>query len=266
MCAIQKGPIRIKGQIGDLTFFTKDGKGFVRESTSLDKSRIEKDPAFKRTRENMSEFGGSAMVGKALRTGLAELIKFMGGRYITSRITGLLRQLIELGSGVRGKRSFEIVLNQEILEGFEFTPDAAFGAVFSAPYDLTANVDRNEVTITVPVFNTGNYVSPPSGATHFRIVNATTVLSDFSYINSVKHYKPVNPGINSKSSISYSAYTLLEGNTPAVLTIVSTIPGAPVLPATAGLIACVGIEFYQEINGDFYLLAAKNAMRIERVF
>lgn len=266
MCAIQKGPIRIKGQIGDLTFFTKDGKGFVRESTSLDKSKIMNDPAFKRTRENMSEFGGSAMVGKSLRTGLAELIKFMGGRYISSRVTGLFRKLVELGGGSRGKRSFEIVLNQEIIEGFEFTPDASFSAVFNAPYTIAANVDRNEVTITIPVFNTDNYITPPQGATHCRVVNALTVLSDFTYINSVKHYKAVNPGINGKHNITYSPYTLLGGNSPGILSIVSAIPGAPVIPLTAGVIACIGIEFYQEINGDFYLLAAKNAMRLEKVF
>ncbi|MDQ3190369.1 MAG: hypothetical protein M3Q58_02120 [Bacteroidota bacterium] len=50
------------------------------------------------------------------------------------------------------------------------------------------------------------------------------------------------------------------------MSFVSSIPGAPVIPATAGVIACLGIEFYQVINGGFYLLAAKNAMRLERVF
>ena len=59
-----------------------------------------------------------------------------------------------------------------------------------------------------------------------------------------------------------------------------TKPGAPNLPpqdvapifrsggltANVGLLGLVGIEFLQELNGDFYLLASGNGMKIAEVF
>jgi len=52
----------------------------------------------------------------------------------------------------------------------------------------------------------------------------------------------------------------------AATSIVATIAGAPVMVATAGLIGCIGIEFFQEVNGTFNLLNADNCMRVENVF
>ena len=54
--ARQKGIIKLKGTIGDITFYkTQDGH-LAREKGGIDASRIASDPAFQRTRENGSEF------------------------------------------------------------------------------------------------------------------------------------------------------------------------------------------------------------------
>ena len=60
----------------------------------------------------------------------------------------------------------------EYLKGLDFNRNISFNGIFSAPFTLTANVDRNESTLSVPVFNPLNYLNIPSGATHFRIINA----------------------------------------------------------------------------------------------
>jgi hypothetical protein len=52
----------------------------------------------------------------------------------------------------------------------------------------------------------------------------------------------------------------------AITTLVSELPGAPALPTDTALISCLGIEFYQEINGNQYLLSSGNAMKIAKVF
>ncbi|MDQ3192229.1 MAG: hypothetical protein M3Q58_11615 [Bacteroidota bacterium] len=266
MCAKQKGAIKLKGLLGNLMFYQKNGKSFVQEVSFPSKSKIQNAPSFKRRRENMMEFGGCSMAAKAFRMGLGELSKFMGGAYISARLTARFKQVNMQGSGERGKRSIELLVNKGILEEYDFNPDTTFGSVFSAPFDIMANIDRNVVTVTIPVFNTNAFVSPPLKSTHFRIVNAAVVLSDYTYDPAMRLYKPVNPLINKLNSITYSDYTVLGNNISGIMTIVSAIPGSPVIPTTAGVIACLGIEFYQEINGDYYQLAAKNAMRLERVF
>jgi hypothetical protein len=72
--ARQKGIIKLKGTIGDITFYkTQDGH-LAREKGGIDASRIKTDPAFQRTRENGSEFGRAGKAGKVLRTALTRVI------------------------------------------------------------------------------------------------------------------------------------------------------------------------------------------------
>ena len=62
--ARQKGIVKLKGTIGDITFYkTQDGH-LAREKGGVDASRIKNDPAFQRTRENGSEFGRAGKAGK----------------------------------------------------------------------------------------------------------------------------------------------------------------------------------------------------------
>ena len=61
--AKQTGIIKLKGKIGDLSFYkTQDGH-LAREKGGVDAERIAKDPAFIRTRENGAEFGSLVNLG-----------------------------------------------------------------------------------------------------------------------------------------------------------------------------------------------------------
>ena len=72
--ARQKGIIKLKGTIGDITFYkTKDGH-LAREKGGIEASRIKNDPAFQRTREHGSEFGRAGTAGKIMRTSLRSLL------------------------------------------------------------------------------------------------------------------------------------------------------------------------------------------------
>lgn len=65
--AKQKGIIKIKETLGDITFYkTKDGH-LARERGGVDAKRIAPDPAFQRTRENGSEFGRAVQSSSLLR-------------------------------------------------------------------------------------------------------------------------------------------------------------------------------------------------------
>jgi len=70
--ARQKGIIKLKGTIGDITFYKTSQDGHLAlEKGGIEKSRIESDPAFQRTRENGAEFGraGKAAKCSGLRLG-----------------------------------------------------------------------------------------------------------------------------------------------------------------------------------------------------
>ena len=55
--AKQTGIIKLKGTIGGISFYKTTDRHLACEKGGIDKSRIQNDPVFQRTRENGSEFG-----------------------------------------------------------------------------------------------------------------------------------------------------------------------------------------------------------------
>ncbi len=89
--ARQKGIIKLKGKIGDISFYkTQDGH-LAREKGGVDASRIANDPAFIRTRENGAEFGSSASSGKLLRNALRTMLMTAADNRVASRLSKLKR-------------------------------------------------------------------------------------------------------------------------------------------------------------------------------
>ena len=263
--AKQKGFIKVKGSLGGLTFYSANREELIRTTGGVDKSRIEKDPSFKRTRENMSEFGGSATVGKALRTGYASIIKFMSDSTTVGRVTGLMKRINANGPGARGKRAFEIVPNKFVIEGFDFNKYTHFESIFYAPYgEPTLDANRDIATWVIPDFNTDDSMDIPEGATHFKLILASTVLSDYTY-HAQKGYEPVNEAENEVNGIAMSTEIPLGGMVGSVTTLTVDLGFGAALPATVGVVNAIGIVFYQEINSLFYELASDNALKIALV-
>jgi hypothetical protein len=264
--AKQKGILKIKGSLGGLTFYEKNGENIVRITGGVDKERIKNDPAYKRTRENMSEFGASAKVGKALRMGLANVIKLMGESSLVGRITGLMKRINSLGSGNRGQRSFEILTNKEVLIGFNLKKSLSLGSIFYAPFDAPVlNANRTESTWTIPDFNTDNFITTPEGASHFKLVLIASVLSNYTFQAAENGFTPVHPVENEKNALAMTPEIKLGGMVGASTVLVADLGFADTLPATAAVLSSIGIIFYQEINGQFYELSSNNVMRIEGV-
>lgn len=261
-----KGIVKIQGKIDDLSFYEQNGQAVVKRAGGVSKEKIMNDQSFQRTRENMAEFGGSATVAKAMRDGLAQVLRTMGGNFAAGRTTALIRRVVAAGTGSRGQRSFSIVANKAMLEGFSFSGDTVFSAIFNAPFTYVANAGRTQVTLTVPDFNTRDFVNAPQGATHFKLVNAIAVLSNYSTNGQSGKYEPTDPALNQKNGIASSALIPIGGMVGAVTTVVASLPGTPTMTVTVGLISCVGIEFYQMVGTTPYLLASNNAMRLQNVF
>ena len=258
--------IKLKGSIGGMSFYDLEGKSFVRMSGGVDKEKIMSDPAFKRTRENMSEFGGSAKIGKALRNAFAEVINVMGETYISGRVTGIMNKIIKLGSGVRGERVFEVLPNKEFIEGFEFNRKSPLGPVFYAPYDaISFNANRDIISWNIPEFETDSFIHAPEGSTHFRLLLATGVLSDFSYNSTSKVYEAINDDVSTLKGIAFSNEIPLGGTSGGVLNLTTDLGVGAALPASVAVMAAIGIIFYQEINSQLYELASSNAMRVDAV-
>jgi hypothetical protein len=258
---------RVSGDIGDVSFYEKDGQKFMRQTTSLDKERIQNAPEFKRTRENMREFGGAAKAGKSLRVGLANVLKRYADSNFTSRLTKVFKKVQRAATtGERGKRAIQVLPNKAKLVGMSIHKDELLEMVFNAPFTVTANAGRNVVTLDVPIFDADTLVSPPNGATHFKLVLVAACLSDHVFDVDEEAYAATDPSLSTLNAFASSAALPVGVPTTAPLQLVATLPGSPTMTTSCGVVACVGIEFYQEVLGTMYILAQSNGMRIVNIF
>ena len=234
--ARQKGIIKLKGTIGDITFYkTQDGH-LAREKGGIDASRIASDPAFQRTRENGSEFGRAGKAGKLLRTAVRVLLLNSADGRMVSRLTQKMVQVIQADTtSVRGLRNV-IDGEAELLTGFEFNIRGKLGTSLFAPYLGVIDRVTGEITVDLAPFIPINMIAAPSGTTHFKIISAGAEI-DFEEETFIE---------------SHSETAILPWNAVATVAISQTNAVTPA--STKPLFLALGVEFYQEVNGQMYSL------------
>lgn len=247
--ARQKGIIKLKGTIGDITFYkTQDGH-LAREKGGIDASRIASDPAFQRTRENGSEFGRAGKAGKLLRTALRPLLINSADGRMVSRLTQAMVKVIQ--ADLVSDRGLRNVIDgeAELLFGFEFNIRGKLGTSLYAPF--VAAIDRvaGEISVDIASFIPANMIAAPSGTTHFKIISGGAEV-DFEAETFVV-------------ATSETAILPWDATPTAVINQVNAVTAASTKP----LFLALGVEFYQQINGTMYPLknGAFNPLSIAKV-
>lgn len=262
----QIGLIKLKGNIGGISFYRSGGEDLAKTANGPSKDKILNDPTFVRTRENNTEFGASASAAKSLRLAIVTAIQTMGDPRLTSRLTKLFKEINLRGIGVRGQRPITLSANRTMLENLDFNANVSFSSVFNAPFTFTNNATRLQGTITIPAFLPSSFIQAPSGATHFRLLEAIGVVADYNYNATTQHYDPSDPLLNGLNGINYSAVTALNSAVPILFSLVATLPGTPTMTATSSVVQCIGIEFFQRVGTNDYLLSQGNCMKIVKLF
>jgi hypothetical protein len=245
--AKQKGIIKLRGTIGDITFFkTKDGDMFAREKSSVDGDRILKDPAFIRTRENGKEFGAAGRDAKLIRDAFNSNLVSAKDHRTHPRLVKLLMQITKLdATSVRGGRTVGTAIVSPtamgLLKGFNFNINAQLTEILKKPYAL--NLATGVITINglIPV----NDLLPPEGATHVTLRGAWGKIDFVNKQFNVSQTNSVNLVLNGTS------------------TNVTLTPTAA--PTGAGTnIFLLQVEFFQLVNTVQYSLknGAHNALSI----
>lgn len=267
--ARQSGPLKYKGTLGDIRHFKIKGlqghfAGLIGGPTG---EQVKTAPEFERTRENMNEFGGCAAAGKSVRVGLAQLIKQMSDPQLTGRLTAIMKKInLEDQTEARGYRAILVSTQGQYLSGLNFNRNISFESVFYAPFELTNTPSRDSSSLTVVPFNPLNFINAPAGATHFRLINAISVISDYTYNSTSKVYEPTNAALNELSDVVYSDYLDLGTTINTPTTVTATLPGSPAMTADVSVLNSIGIEFYQQVGSEFYLFNSGNALKIQIIF
>ena len=247
--AKQTGIIKLKGKIGDLSFYkTKDGH-LAREKGGVEADRIKNDPAFVRTRENGAEFGASASSGKFSRDTLRPIANTASDNRVVARMTKLMTLIKNLDTNsTRGKRNAGVAMTlataKALLKGFEFNINALLGSVLYKAYAVNTTTG----VITIPGLVPVNDVAWPAGATHISLTGAYANLNYATSIGDLKLTNIVN--------------LLIDGTTTAVTLTPTAVPSG-----TGAKVFLLKIEFFQMVNGVQYFLknGAYNALKVIEV-
>jgi len=242
--ARQKGIIKLKGKIGDISFYkTQDGH-LAREKGGVSAERIASDPAFVRTRENGAEFGSSAASGKNLRTAIFSMLQTASDNRVVSRVTTLMTKIKNLdATSVRGQRNVGVAIAlapaKALLKNFNFNKRAILSTILNKPYVLNTTTG----VITISGLEPINHVKFPNGATHITLKGAWLRMNFATGVYDLQQSNSVNLPINASSS-------------NVVLT------PAAVPTGTGTNIFLLRIEFYQMVNTVQYSLkdGAHNAL------
>lgn len=247
--AQQKGIVKIQGTIDDLTFYNSQDGYIVKQRTSLNANRIKTDPAFARTRENMSEFSSASKEGKLLRAALHAFMANAKDNRVTSRLTKLLLQIIKLdGINFRGARNVGTAISwpnaMAMLQGFNFNKNSIMSAVLLVPYSVTTSTG----TITINNLLPANDIIAPAGATHFSLHG---IWAKVDFTNKVYNVQ--------SSPIVNTALTAATAN--IILTPTATPTG------TGTNVYLLLIQFFQMVNTVQYTLrnGSFNALAIVQV-
>lgn len=233
--ARQDSFIKLKGRIGDLTFYKTKSGYLAREKGGVDANRIATDPKFQRTRENGAEFGRAGKASKLFRDSLTQLIAQSKDGRMSNRLTKLMLKVVQAdATSPRGERMV-LDAETEMLRGFEFNLQAQVNTVIGV--DFSTAIDRSTGTLKVdlPAFDPGIFLKSPQGATHFQL-------------------KAMGLALNFTTGQKVGDMVLgtsLPLNTVTTAVSLSCDVGTGI---TDPLFLVFGIDFYQEVNGSRYAL------------
>jgi hypothetical protein len=244
--ARQTGIIKLKGTLGDISFYKSGDGHLARTKGGVDASRIANDPAFQRTRENGSEFGRAGKGGKVIRNAIRLLLQNAKDKRVVSRLTKSLVAVTKTDQiNERGQRTIEDG-DMNTLRGFEFNVLGKLGSTLFAPLTTAVNRATGEVDLNIAAFAPTIRVAAPGGTTHFKV---TTGAAELDFV-----------GETSTFESDETAILPYDGADTTAIDLSVALPAGSILP----IMQVVGIEFYQEVNGQMYPLknGAYNALSV----
>lgn len=247
--ARQTGIIKLKGTIGDISFYKSSDGHLARTKGGVDANRIANDPAFQRTRENGSEFGRAGKGGKVIRNAIRVLLQNAKDKRVVSRLTKALVAVTKTDAvNERGERTIEDG-DMSTLQGFEFNLNGKLGSTLFAPFTTALDRAAGDVDLDLQPFAPAIRIAAPGGTTHFKVVMGAAEL-DFA----------------GETSVFESAETAIlpyDGADTAAINLSVALTAGSALP----IMQVVGIEFYQQVNGQMYPLknGAYNALSVANV-
>lgn len=263
--AILTGALMYRGSFKSIRNYRNlhDPNTYAGEKGGANRELIMNNPAFARTRENMSEFGGVGAAVKAIRRGLQNFLPEQADAHFTGRLMKMTKEInLRDFDGIRGRRYIMFSDNRAILNNLIFNDRMNLSEMIQTRYSCSHTITRTMATLSLTdLIFTQVYI--PEGATHFRVQNHLSIISDYIYSEASYRYEPVNP-LNGKSAFVYSAYTPIHNSLS--IDLIASFPAGKFLNDNCSVIQCIGVEFFIKSFGNVFLLLKGGAVKVAEVF
>jgi hypothetical protein len=263
--AIQTGIIKFRKSFKSIRTYVNlhDGKTYAGEKGGANRDLIMNNPAFVRTRENMVEFGGCGVAVKALRLGFLNMLPDQSDKHLTARLMQMVKMVNRHDiEGTKGKRGIFFSETHTIIQKVVLNTLQSVAESLVKAFVCSHPVGKVDATLKV----TDLEIKPilvPQGATHFRILNHISTISDYEYSELTRCYE-ASSGFNAKSAFKYSEYTPIESKLTADLK--AEFPVGTIIDDACTILECVGIEFYVSTNGKEYKPLKGGSMMVVDVY
>lgn len=261
MASQENNIIKIKGNIGGLSFYQLNGKSIVRKSYGPSKETIQNNPAYKKLKNNNSEFAGATFMSKTIRLGLAEQSKQFQDTYMASRLTGACRTIIKNGDGETGKRKGNLLKMPKLLIGFPLIKNQPFTNRCSSKYKIqTPTNNRNQVTLSIPKINKTHFNQIPAGATHFKISLSIAIVSNYIFNTNTSKYQPVVKENNGYGACKSTILLPLNQTNSDISISLPTTNSSPITSQQA-ITVWLAISFFNKSNQRSNQIISGRAMQ-----
>lgn len=170
--ARQIGIIKIKGSIGDLSFYESAGMHLVRKKTGATKKQIETDPRFQRTKENAQEFGRTMESCKLLKQRLWEILFQCTDRSFFNRFVSRMSMILKSDSAHRRGERMVTGRGLELLSGLETNRNFKFKDQVLTDIHVSFDVTTGEGIVAIPAFIPAQRLRRYETSTHAQFVFA----------------------------------------------------------------------------------------------
>ena len=263
--AIQTGAIKYRGSFKSIRNYVNlhDPLTYAGEKGGANRDLIMNNPAFARTRENMCEFGGCGVAVRAIRRGLLNLLPEQTDKLFAGRLMSVVKEINRRDpDGIRGKRAIIFSGQRPLLSGMVFNKLQSVADMLQDQFTCEHPITRIEATLSLTALTVKDTLIP-KGATHYRVHNHISIISDYTYVEANRRYEPLSQ-VNGLSAFAYSEYTPV--GTALTDEIVAAFPVGTAVTDDDSVIQCVGIEFYQLSGANTYLPLKGGSIRVADVF
>ena len=263
--AILTGALMYRGSFKSIRNYRNlyDSNTYAGEKGGANRDLILHNPAFARTRENMSEFGGCGAAVKAIRRGFQNLLPEQADAHFTGRLMRLTKEInLRDTEGVRGRRSIFFSANRSILRNIVFNSRVNLSEMMQCCFSYSHSLSRDFANLSVMDL-TINQAYVPEGATHFRIQHHLSIISDYVFSEGNGGYE-ASCLINGLSAFGYSGFTPVLSALTSDISV--SFPAGISLTDDCTVMQCIGVEFFIRSFGNVYLPLKGGCVKLTDVF